>query len=99
MDIEHWSLPGPKGLVHDLHETAKIVGVSYKTLERMIDNGEFPQGKLVSGKPTWSGSDIAAWLHLRGRFVNRLDKLGQNQEKVGQTRTNSDKREPGIEPD
>lgn len=100
MEIENWSMPGPKGLLLDIHQVAKAIGIGEKTILRMVAGGEFPEGKLTGGKFTWSGSDIAAWMHLRGRFVvARVENLGQKKAKRGQVGTNQDTPKTDIEPE
>ncbi len=75
-DLHNWMLPGPSGLCLDIAQVARILHTSVKTVRRLIDIGEFPCGQMVAGKLTWTGSDIAAYLHLRGRY-RREEGLGQ----------------------
>ena len=104
MDTQGWTLIGPAALLLDVHDVGKAIGVCPKTIKRMIDDGEFPQGKSVGGKTTWTGADLAAWLHLRGRFVfkpleQRAENQGQKRSKRGKSGTNLDNAKPAIEPE
>lgn len=101
MDFQQWSLPGPAALLLSISDVAKVVGVNVKTIVRMIESGEFPEGKLVGKRLTWTGQDLAAYLHLRGRYVNKngQEKHGQSKPVRGQGRTNKDKPQTDIEPE
>ena len=70
-DWTTWSLPGPPRLRCSLREVAALLDVSVKTLDRMIAAGRFPAGGRASQRsgPTWSGLDLACWLHLAPRLA------------------------------
>lgn len=68
MGIREWTLPGPDALYLDVNEVAKLCGVDADTLRRWINAGKFPSGLKHGGKDTWSGADLAAYFHLRGRY-------------------------------
>lgn len=93
--MREWMLPGPAEAMLDTRAVAKFLGVNVRTLRRMIDDGEFPAGMHVGGRLTWSGSDIAAYLHLRGRFRRFLEgeNRGQSGENRGHSGTNRDEDE------
>ncbi len=78
MDNQEWTVTGPAKTLMSRAEVAKYLGLHVKTLEELIARGEFPAGQLIGSRPTWSGRDIAAWLHLRGRF--RTAKNGSERE-------------------
>ena len=53
----------------DINEVAAFFRVEdARTVRRWIALGLFPSGLLIGGKPTWTGADIAAFMHLRGRM-------------------------------
>lgn len=63
------TLNGPPGDDYTLATLAAYVGVTERTLSRWIEHGEFPTGHVVGGQERWTAADVAAWLHLRGRFL------------------------------
>lgn len=67
-EIHNWSLPGPKFLVGDTRDVARLFGVSVDTIREWVRTGKFPTGQLSGGEMTWTGADIAAYLQLRGRL-------------------------------
>lgn len=75
-DVREWSLPGPAGLRFTRREVAAWLDVSEDTIDRMIDAGSFPRGSKASpqSSPTWTGLDLAAWLHLRDRWCPATDR-------------------------
>lgn len=53
----------------DINEVATFFRVEDpKTIRDWIKKGIFPAGQMIGGKPTWTGADIAAFMHLRGRM-------------------------------
>lgn len=77
MDTRDWSLPGPKPLFMDIGEVAIFFRTHEDTIRRWIAAGTFPNGQMHGGKLTWSGADIAAYLHLRGRYSVASKKPGE----------------------
>lgn len=65
-DTRDWMLPGPDALVLSLKQVAAMFQVKPRTIQRWIERGEFPQGR--GDPPLWTGADMAAYLHLRGRL-------------------------------
>lgn len=74
-ELRDWTLPGPPALRYTARQVAAWLDISTDTLRRLIDQGRFPRGhKLGQGEPTWTGLDIAAWLHLRDRMYPADDE-------------------------
>jgi predicted DNA-binding transcriptional regulator AlpA len=92
-DWKDWTLPGPPRLRYTLREIASWLDVSEDTLRATIDAGHFPRGHKISPQstPTWTGADLAAWLHLRDRLGPVPDE--PKPAETGRTRPKRD--EPG----
>lgn len=81
MPVREWSLPGPDKPLLGRAEVARWIGVHPRTLDALVAHGEFPRPQLLGKKPTWSALDVAAWMHLRGRFrVGPVDKQAHENE-------------------
>ncbi len=53
-------------------QVARALGVSVKTLRRMVRDGRFPDAFPVSeGVLRWLAKDVEAYLHLRSRIGTR----------------------------
>lgn len=82
---KEWPMPGPPLIRYTKAEICDWLDVSDDTLDAMIDAGKFPRGYKISPKstPTWTGKDIAAWLHLRDRWFPEAKPAdsGRNQPK------------------
>ncbi len=63
-----WSLNGPEKELYSVAEVAKHFGWSRGTLYKLIEAGQFPAGRNVGGRQTWTGEDLAAYLLLAGRW-------------------------------
>lgn len=85
MDTKEWL---------DDDEVAALLGVSVKTLERMVSEDGFPEG-IPFRKATvkWLRDDLLFWkLWLeRKHRVKAAEKNRTNEDKSGQTKTNEDK--------
>jgi predicted DNA-binding transcriptional regulator AlpA len=56
--------------VLDTREIEAKTGISRRTIQRMVDSGEFPAPLLLSDTCTgWLKSDFEAWLRSRPRYV------------------------------
>lgn len=77
MATRDWSLSGPDSLIMDINEVALFFRTHEDTIRRWIAAGTFPNGQVHGGKLTWSGADIAAYLHLRGRYSVNGKKPGE----------------------
>lgn len=47
-------------------DVAALIGRTVRTLENWIASGEFPTGRYVKGKLTWTRSQFDHWLIHRG---------------------------------
>lgn len=74
-DWKEWPLHGPPKLRYTLQEVATWLDISADTLRGLIEQGRFPRGHKVSpqSSPTWTGADLAAWLHMRDRWYPEPD--------------------------
>jgi predicted DNA-binding transcriptional regulator AlpA len=88
VDLKPWELLGPSQYILTASDVAAFLRVSEKTLTRMVAAGQFPTPQLISGTPTWSGPDVAAYLQLRGRVGSHDD---EPEDKPRQRRTEPDK--------
>lgn len=52
----------------DAADTAKALGVSEKSMYRLIDAKRFPPGIAIGGRRVWLRKDVEAYLHLAGRI-------------------------------
>lgn len=46
-------------------ETAGRLGVSERTLERLVGRGEFPKGIRIGERPFWNKQDTLAWIQAK----------------------------------
>jgi predicted DNA-binding transcriptional regulator AlpA len=88
VELKGWELLGPVQYILHAADVAAFLRVSEKTLARMVAAGQFPTPQLISGTPTWTGPDVAAYLHLRGRVGGAED---EPEDKPRQRRTEPDK--------
>ncbi len=74
----------------DDDEVAAALGVSVKTLERMVAEDGFPQGIIFRGTTEkWLRDDLVfwrLWLERKHRIAT-AEKTRTNSDKPGQTRT------------
>src|SRR5262245_4948782 len=84
-DWIEWILPGPPRLRYTATDIARWLEFDVKTLCRMIESGHFPRGHKDSprSEETWTGADLAAWLHLRGRWAPQPNPGEAPQEDTG----------------
>jgi predicted DNA-binding transcriptional regulator AlpA len=63
-------------------ETARAIGVEVKTLRRLIESGEFPDGFFPSpNKKRWLRADAESYLHLRSRLGAPTTRKRKKSEK------------------
>ena len=84
--MQYWRLPGPDEHLLDKQQVAAYLGVSERGLDRLIADGRFPQGvRTGPGRRSavfWLGTDVAAYLHLRGRCAGGLVEDDGGEETV-----------------
>jgi hypothetical protein len=67
--VRQWVLNGPDQEWFTRAQVIAVLGVSERTLRRLIADGLFPRPIRAAprGDEMWSGLDIACYLYLRGR--------------------------------
>lgn len=67
--MRQWTLNGPDKEWFTIEELVAYLGVSKKTLRKLIAEGKFPRGIRSSPRAVerWSGLDVGAYLYLQSR--------------------------------
>lgn len=62
--------PEDKGLLIDLREAAKLLGLSQRTVWGMAKNGRMPKPIKIGRAARWSHEELRAWVNAGGPPLN-----------------------------
>lgn len=61
-----------------LKQVASRLGVSEKTVRRLVRSGRFPEAVMMGGSPRWHPEDVQSYVWMVTRKVARLLETEEN---------------------
>jgi prophage regulatory protein len=70
------------------HEILQVTKLSYPTVWRLMQSGDFPRSLNVGGRVRWRSSEVQAWLRALPRQMLKCDKAIEPSSKPSLKRRN-----------